>query len=87
MKETNEIKIDKNVPIPKSRKEGYGIKYPFGEMDIGDSFEIKANSRKEIINIRGRIFSACSYYNKLTTIKIKITTRLINNKIRCWRIK
>jgi len=85
--ESNETKIDKNIPIPRSAREGYGIKYPFAKMEIGDSFEHEAKNRKEIINIRGRIFAAYSYYNKTATKKIKITTRLKDNNVRCWRIR
>jgi len=32
------IKIEKNVPIPKKKGSGRKAKYPFGEMDVGDSF-------------------------------------------------
>lgn len=32
------IKIEKNVPIPNKRGSGRKAKYPFSEMQIGDSF-------------------------------------------------
>ena len=35
---TMSIKIDKNVPIPKGTRVSPTVTYPFGEMEIGDSF-------------------------------------------------
>lgn len=29
-------KIDKDIPVPKANR--YNTKYPFGELDVGDSF-------------------------------------------------
>lgn len=66
-----EIKIEKNVPIP----EGYkNSKWPFGQMKVGDSFQIPAE-------LMGKAPSAMSYFGKRN--KMKFSQR----GGRVWRIK
>lgn len=78
-------KIEKNIPIANPKPER---KYPFNEMEIGDSFLIKAtdSKMKSIRKIRNRISSACNIFTK-NNPKIKFVTRRENDGIRCWRIK
>ena len=68
--------IEKNVPIPENR--GRLSKYPFGEMELGDSFVVE----KEKMNT---IRTNCSTYGK--SHKKKFVVRKDGDKIRCWRIK
>jgi len=71
--------IEKNIPAPKVRKAGK--RYPFGDMEVGDSFNAGVLSYAD----RGRLSSAATqhakYYGK------KFTTRTDDDgNIRCWRI-
>lgn len=69
------IKIEKNVPIKKMKKES---KYPFEKMDIGDSFEVEFN------NVRERV----KFYELAKRKGISITVRKTSDKtIRIWRVK
>lgn len=68
-------KIEKNIETPAS----VGNKYPFGEMEVGDSFKFP---KSEIYKIR----TAASFYGKRKNKKF--TVRKINNEeFRVWRIK
>lgn len=40
--------IDKNVPIPKALRPGRPMKYPFKQMDVGDSFGFEEAEREKI---------------------------------------
>jgi hypothetical protein len=70
------ITIDKNIPLPR-----HYMKYPFKEMDVGDSFLTKAN--------RNAVTGASAYWGR------KLNTRYINREVaengvegvRVWRIK
>lgn len=78
----SEYAIDKSVPIPKKRS-----KYPFSEMEIGDSFSVSINgdSKDEAARKRSSINTAAYLYGKATQIKFKVRTSEV--EIRCWRIK
>ena len=63
------MKIDKNVQLPRPQS-----KYPFNEMQIGDSIL----TDKNIASV------ACAYGNRHER---KFTTRIEGNQFRTWRIK
>lgn len=70
------FEIEKGIPIPIHHRPGRTRKYPFGEMDIGDSFYVEAPQR--------RISEAASKYGKKHCEKF--ATRTENGGCRCWRI-
>lgn len=73
MTEKEELKmfqIEKNVPLPK--------KYPFDEMEVGDSFEIPDPLKRNTVNI------AAKRYEQKTGKKFVV--RLKDKKLRCWRL-
>ena len=75
--QTNSFTIDKNVPLPE-RKPGREAKYPFGEMEVGVSFEFPLHKRNSIApaaRMWGRRFGT-----KFATRKIDAETA------RCWRV-
>lgn len=80
------IKIDKNIPIYEGNR-GKKRKYPFSEMEIGDSFAIPCDEMKECHRIQCTIVSS-SYRNKKVKGRM-FTTRvsLANKEVRCWRIE
>ena len=75
--------IEKNVQIPvKHTKGGRKPKYPFGEMEVGDSFIVEGRCWSETSSFR----TAAFYFG--TRHNIKFSVRKINeNSVRCWRIK
>jgi len=66
--------IDKEVPMPTTLK-GYGPKYPFGKMKVGDSFSF---AKEELAKIR----AASAYYGVRNEMKFKVA----KSELRCWRI-
>lgn len=68
-------KIDKGVPIPPRTRT---TKYPFGLMEVGDSFEVPSGDRAKII-------SACFHYNKRK--EGRFTVRKVGkDQYRVWRV-
>lgn len=67
------IKIDKNITIPPKGK------YPFGEMEVGDSFDIG-------VVPAGNVRSAASIFAKRNS-DYAFTVRRNGKGYRCWRIE
>ena len=70
-------KVEKNVPMPTySGKKGVS-KYPFKEMEVGDSFEFKGS--------KPTIDAAVNRFSKI--LDYKFTVRKVENGFRIWRTK
>lgn len=83
-------KIDKNIKIPPQAQRGEAPKYPFKKMKIGDSFFIPNSHIEENRRTARRIISAGVVYkkrNSLTQKDFKLTTRIYEDGVRCWRTK
>lgn len=79
--------IQKNIPILGVRSMGTTLRYPFHEMEAGESFEIKSNP-KETRRMVSRVSSACVSYVKRANKAAKFTVRRTSDtSIRVWRIK
>jgi hypothetical protein len=72
------IKIDKNVPIPAGGKK---TKYPFAEMQVGDSFFLPCDGETE----RASVLTYAKNHRK-TTPNFAITTRKVDGGLRVWRV-
>lgn len=74
------IEIKKNIPIPKGRSGSHGrpTKYPFGKMDIGDSFFIPKDSA-------GSASQCASIYKKKHGGNF--TRRQVVGGFRIWRVE
>lgn len=70
------FKIEKGVPLP-AKPGGAASKYPFGEMEPGDSVLIPVESRV-------KISSALTY--RQTRYNEKFATRVVDGGIRVWRV-
>ena len=73
------FKIEKNFPIPESGV-GRPVKYPFGIMDVGDSFFVPKPNR---------ISSAASHFGKRNNKKFR-SLPVVEDGIegtRVWRIE
>lgn len=64
------LQVEKNVPLPK--------KYPFDEMEVGDSFELLDTMKRNTVNIAAR------RYGDKTGKKFVVRTK--DKKLRCWRL-
>jgi hypothetical protein len=80
--------IEKGIPIAGAyRTYGPSVRYPFGEMLAGDSFEIKV-SKTEIKAKVSRLSSACTSYVKRANNAAKFTVRRTSaDTVRVWRVK
>ena len=74
------IKIEKNIPIPLKRTNGKGVAYPFGELDIGDSFFVKGDDLV-IRKVRGVAATQNRRGDK------NYTVRQVGGGCRVWRIE
>ena len=73
-------KIEKGIPIPPRSN----IKYPWGEMEVGDSFFVECEySRKKHQSIGGSKAQFIRHHKS----KCKFTARRVDGGIRVWRIK
>ena len=75
------IEIETDIPIPINSRKGSHYKYPFGNMEVGDSFFYPSVEYQ-------RLYSASSYYGKRNCKKFKVR-REFKGKIfgcRVWRI-
>lgn len=68
--------IEKNVPIEEKR--GRKPKYPFDQMEIGDSFLVIDRKDKNIVR------AAAHMYGRKNTITFK--TQTVEQGVRVWRI-
>ena len=64
------IKIDKGVPMP-SR-----MKYPFEEMEVGDSFLVLSDNRTSVSTLVGRHQNGKKFSLR----------KMTDGTYRCWRI-
>ncbi len=69
------IKIEKNIKVPCGSHTL--IKYPFGEMDVGDSILIGSDTEKH--TARSAVFSYARMNRK------KFVTRSVDGGLRVWR--
>ena len=71
--------IEHNVPVPASNMNGHGReKYPFSQMDVGDSFGIPKDA---VARVRQ------AAYKRNTDGKKFVVQTLNENGGRCWRVK
>lgn len=68
-----DFEIEKNVVRPASRTN----KYPFGDMDIGDSFRMPIEQKH---HVQTASYHYGRYHNK------KFSVREFDGDCRCWRI-
>lgn len=72
------IAIEKAVPLPETHRPVRTSKYPFGAMEVGDSFlaqDIKATT----------MYSSVARYVKASGNTKKFTVRSVSDGVRVWR--
>ncbi len=86
------IPIDINIPIPYIHKRSLIIqeykrptKYPFREMNIGDSFFVPLSGYKTEHTLRSTLYDAAKRRGKGENYRIIV--RQVDGGMRCWRIQ
>lgn len=76
------IKIEKGIPLPKNvtRKS----KYPFREMEVGDSFFI--TDKEDAKRMQQKVSAVASMFSKKNS-EYKFKTQAFDSGVRIWRIK
>lgn len=66
-----EMQVDKNISLP--------AKYPFAQMQVGDSFRVPDGVSRTTISVAAKRFGDKN--------KMKFTVRLTEDRsLRCWRV-
>jgi len=84
------IKIDKDIPIPEFSTKA--SKYPFRQMEIGDSFFVefpKEATNRELKKTQCSILgsSRCRRFKDGRKFNSQIVNMINLKGVRCWRIK
>jgi len=69
--------IEKNVPL-QGTKRGAPPKYPFGEMEVGDSFFVPGKTPKSI---------GASMANWARRYGVRFAARSVDGGVRVWRVE
>ncbi len=73
-----EVTIEKNIPVPVTNT----FKYPFEEMEVGDSFLISGDEAVR------KLRSAAAYHSRRSEAKYSVRSVSEGDSVgvRCWRI-
>lgn len=74
------FKIDKGIPIPPDNQKM--TKYPWREMEVGDSFFMPVEPSKSRNKVASGLLTTARFYKPL-----KFKTAQNSNGVRVWRIK
>jgi hypothetical protein len=77
-------KIEKEVPIPEVHSKS---KYPWPEMNVGDSVLIEAEKGEKLHSLKRKIGPAARYYGEKVGKGFKTLIDHVNNGVRVWRVK
>lgn len=75
------IEIDKNISLPASSGRGAKAKYPFGSMEIGDSFPIPEGKKMSVY------LSSRSWANSRKLLWKFSVRKDEAGAYRCWRVE
>jgi hypothetical protein len=75
--------VETNVSIPEVRSK---IKYPWPDMEVGDSVLIQAEEGEAIAEFRRSVVSSAQYYGNKTGKKFKVLFDHDTKSFRVWRI-
>lgn len=78
------IKIQKGIAIP-TRARKSNNKYPFAQMEVGDSFFVKDTKTPD--KTRNTLASAVWYYKKRNGSKTNFYTKMYVTGVRVWRVE
>ena len=76
--------IQKDVQIPEVRSR---IKYPWPEMEVGDSVLIVAEEGEKLYNLKRKVGPSARYYGEKTGKQFRTLIDYDSNGVRVWRLK
>ena len=80
------FEIENNVEMPKKcANNGSAAKYPFREMEVGDSFFVPAESAESAHRVQINISSSSVQMSKREGAGKKFATRKVEGGVRVWR--
>jgi hypothetical protein len=79
------IEIEKNIPIPDANPRPRR-KYPFPDMEIGDSFHLQSQPRSSAKIAARMRHAACTYAKRHNRPELKFSIHRTTSGVRCWRI-
>ena len=77
-------KIEKDAKIPEVHSKH---KYPWPEMEVGDSVFVKAENDEDLFKIKRKVGPAARYYGDVTGKKFKTLMIREENGVRVWRLE
>jgi len=82
------IKIDKGIPIPNNvSSKGRPTKYPWEDMEVGDSFLFPSNTISPLTSTFARNILNEKRHQLFMSHPKRYLTRKTSEGYRCWRIK
>lgn len=72
------FKVERGIPCP-SVEAGMGVRYPFRQMEIGDSFVFPSS-------LKANVHAAVSRIRAKTSKRFK-TLKISETHCRCWRVE
>ena len=77
-------KIEKDVKIPTVHSK---FKYPWEEMEVGDSVFIEADKGQTLFYLKRKVGPSARYYGAVTGKKFKTLKMDKENGVRVWRVE
>lgn len=77
----NKIEKDVQIPIVHSK-----YKYPWDEMEVGDSVFFEADDGESIFTLKRRVGPAATYFGQQTGKQFKTLLMREDNGVRVWRL-
>ncbi len=77
-------KIEKNVKVPVVHSKQ---KFPWGDMEVGDSVFIEAEKGQSLFDLKRRVGPSARYYGAITGKKFKTLMIREGNGVRIWRLE
>ncbi len=76
-------KIERNIPLPEVHSRN---KYPWPQMEIGDSVLLKADEGENLYHLKRKIGPSARYYGEKTNKQFKALLDHEENGVRVWRL-
>lgn len=80
--------VERGVPIPAPFKRVVRVgmqKYPWAEMEVGDSFFVPHTPEEPGTWVQNRVNASAVHWLKRYARSHRFTTRQLANGVRCWR--
>jgi hypothetical protein len=85
------MQIERGIEIPEvvGRSPGRKPKYPFADMEVGDSFSVHLNKKGDKVEAKKvavRLSVSVAYYQRNYGGRFTTRTMLDEGVVRCWKV-